>query len=172
MLGESENSMARTRKQSPNLEAADPPLRRAHAAAIAMDTTRLASAAFARAGFADPTLVLRWREIAGADVARIAQPLRISHSPSGTVLTLKADPAASVFLQHESRALCARICASLGSGAVQRLRFVPGEIASAPMRGPEKNPQDFAADDPTAKFAGHEGLKAALLALARARRRT
>lgn len=164
--------MARTRKQSPVLAATEPPLRRARAAAIAVDATRLASAAFARVGFADPTLVLRWREIAGPDVARIAQPLRISQSPSGTVLTLKADPAAAVFLQHESRALCARICACLGSGAVQRLRFVPGEIAPAPVRPPQKNPQDFAADDPAAKFAGHEGLKSALLALASARRRT
>jgi hypothetical protein len=172
MVGESENSMARPRKQSPNLAATEPPPRRARAAAIAMEATQLAGAAFARAGFADPTLVLRWREIAGPDVARIAQPLRISRSASGTVLTLKADPAAAVFLQHESRALCARICACLGSGAVQRLRFVPGEIASAPVRRLEKNPQDFTADDPIAKFAGHEGLKTALLALASARRRT
>jgi hypothetical protein len=163
--------MARTRKQSPDLAAPEAP-RRARAAAIAIDAGQLARAAFARAGFVDPMLVLRWREIAGPEVAGIAQPIRISQSPSGTVLTLKADPAAAVFLQHESRALCARICACLGSGSVQRLRFVPGEITPQAAHAPQKNPQEIPVNDPTAKFAGHEGLKSALVALASVRRRT
>lgn len=150
----------------------EPPPRRARAATIAMDVAKLGSRAFAHAGFADPTLVLRWREIAGPEVARIARPLRINQSPSGTVLTLRADPAAALFLQHESRALCARINACLGYGVVQRLRFVPGEIAPELPARPQNHPQDFAADDPARKFAGHDGLKSALVALARARRST
>jgi hypothetical protein len=176
MLGESENSMARARKQLTET-AADEPRRRSRAAVIAMDAAELGRAGFSHAGFADPTLVLRWREIAGPDVARIAQPLRIRQGPSGLVLTLRADPAAAVFLQHESRALCARISACLGTAAIERLRFVPGEVAAEsrlrPRKHPQdKHPQDSAADDPARKFAGPDGLKSALLALARVRSAT
>jgi len=172
MMGESEISMTRAPKQPTKQAETELPRRRARVAAIGIDAAVLARTAFERAGFADATLVLRWREIAGPEVARIARPLRISQSPSGSVLTLKADPAAALFLQHESRALCARIGAFLGQGAVQRLRFVPGEIPQDEARPPQKHPQDFATDDPANEFAGHDGLKGALLALARARRDT
>ncbi len=162
--------MARARKQPQDIAEAEPPRRRSWAAAIGPDAAQLGRAAFARAGFDDPTLVLRWREIAGPDVARIARPLRISQGPSGMVLTLRADPAAAVFLQHESRALCARINAYLGRAAVERLRFVPGELAAEPAPPSGNNPQDSAADDSARQFAGDDRLKHALLALARARR--
>jgi hypothetical protein len=105
--------------------------------------------------------VLRWREIAGADVARIAQPLRIRQGSSGAVLTLRADPAAAVFLQHESRALCARINTYLGRQTVERLRFVPGDVAAAPERRTQKNPQESLSDDPARKFVGDDRLKEA-----------
>ena len=142
------------------------------AAAIGPDAAELGRAAFARAGFGDPTLVLRWREIAGADLARIARPVRITQSPSGAVLTLRADPAAAVFLQHESRALCARINAYLGRTAVERLRFVPGEIRPDPAPPSRNDPQESAGGDHARQFTGDDRLKSALLALARTRHRT
>ena len=74
--------------------------------------------AFVRAGFVDPTLVLRWEEIAGSETAALAQPIKLSEGPSGGVLTLKAEPGAALFLQHESRSLCERINAYLGRPAV------------------------------------------------------
>ena len=46
--------------------------RRNWAEAVGRDAGANAHLAFARAGFRDPTLLLRWEEIAGADVARIA----------------------------------------------------------------------------------------------------
>ena len=81
-----------------------------------------------RAGFSDPTLVLRWEEIAGSETARLAQPIKLSESASGGVLTLRAEPGAALFLQHDSRALCERINAYLGRTAVSRLRFVQGRV--------------------------------------------
>jgi hypothetical protein len=87
----------------------EPPQRRARAEAVGRDASIAARAAFVRAGFLDPTLVLRWNEIAGRETARIARPLRLSEGPSGGVLTLRAEPAAALFLQHESRALCERL---------------------------------------------------------------
>ena len=84
------------------------------------------AAAFTRAGFADPTLVLRWPEIAGHDVARLAQPVKLQHGENGLVLTLRCDPGASVFLQHQTRALMERLNAYLGVGRIVRLKLVPG----------------------------------------------
>lgn len=131
-----------------------------------------AHAAFARAGFRDPTLVLRWREIVGPEVANFAQPLRLAEGPGGGVLTLKAEPAASVFLQHETRALCDRINAYLGHAAVARLRFVKGELETAARTFPRvRPPAQPPSGDPALGFAGPDRLKAALVNLARARQR-
>ncbi|HEX3432344.1 MAG TPA: DUF721 domain-containing protein [Rhizomicrobium sp.] len=161
--------MARGAKQPPPEEGS--PQRRGRAAAVAGDAQRLARTGFERAGFPEPGLVLRWQEIVGPEVARIARPLRFSQGATGGVLTLKADPAASVFLQHESRALCGRINAYLGREAVQRLRFVPGEIAAGRDRARRPGAgSEASADDPARQFSGSESLKSALLALARLRR--
>jgi len=48
------------------------PRRRGRAGEVSGDATLAARGAFARAGFSDPTLVLRWSEIAGPDTARLA----------------------------------------------------------------------------------------------------
>src|SRR5271165_2711092 len=76
--------------------------------------TSLAATAFARAGFRDPSLVLRWAEVVGPEIAQFTMPIKLSDGPAGGVLTLKAEPAASTFLQHETRRLCERINAFLG----------------------------------------------------------
>ena len=46
------------------------------------------------------------------------------------VLTLKCEPGASVFLQHETRTLIDRLNAFLGHGAISRIRIVPGALSS------------------------------------------
>jgi hypothetical protein len=145
--------------------------RRGRAAAIGNDAQGLARAGFERAGFLESGLVLRWKEIVGAEVARIARPLRFAEGPSGGVLTLRADPAAAVFLQHESRTLCGRINGFLGHNAVQRLRFVPGELAPDAKAARRRQPApEAASDDPARQFSGSESLKESLLNLARARK--
>jgi hypothetical protein len=161
--------MAKREKQPP-LENAPPP-RRNRAGAIGNDAQKLARAGFERAGFLESGLVLRWKEIVGPEVARIARPLRFAEGATGGVLTLKADPAAAVFLQHESRTLCGRINAYLGRDTVQRLRFVAGEITTETKSGrPPRSPAEPGSGDPVRQFSGSDSLKSALLALARARR--
>lgn len=161
--------MAKREKQPLPLDG--PPPRRNRAAAIGKDAHNLGRAGFERAGFPESGLVLRWREIVGPEIARIARPLRFAESATGGVLTLKADPAAAVFLQHESRTLCGRINAYLGHDAVRRLRFVAGEIETEPGRArPRHSAPEAPPNDPTARFAGVDSLKSALLNLARARR--
>jgi hypothetical protein len=149
-----------------------PPSRRNWPDAVGRDANTLGRSSFAKAGFRDPTLVLRWSEIAGLEVARIAQPIRLSEGPSGGVLTLRAEPGAALFLQHESRALCERINAFLGSAAVSKLRFVQGPLARKPVRKPgHPKSGQLAAEDPAHRCAAPESLKTALLRLARARQR-
>lgn len=152
-------------------EAAEPSSRRNRAEPVARNAAALGQNVFARAGFRDPALVLHWAEIAGPEVARIAHPLRLSGSASGGVLTLKSEPGASLFLQHESRALCERINTYLGRNAVARLRFVQGALTrrEAPPR-PSRHPMAEApADDPARRFQGPDPVRAALIKLARRR---
>lgn len=144
--------------------------RRGRAGPVARDAGPAAKAALARAGFSDPALLLHWPEIAGAHVAQVAAPLRLRESTQGGVLTLKTEPAAALFLEHESRALCERINAFLGRPAVQRLRFVQTPIARRTRPVPPRpKPHAIRDDDPALAFRGPDELRKALLGLARVR---
>jgi len=148
-----------------------PPPRRGRADVVGPDIQFAAQTALSRAGFSDPTLVLRWEEIAGPETARLAQPIKLGESASGGTLTLRAEPGAALFLQHESRALCERINAYLGRAAVSRLRFVQSPLTQRirePLPRFTKGPVPEA--DPARKYDGPEGLRDALLRLAQARR--
>ena len=108
------------------------------------------AAAFARAGFSDPTLVLRWAEIAGADTARIARPIKFTEGPSGGVLTLMAEPGAALFLQHEfAIPVRAHQCLSRPA-AVARLKFVQGALTLRPSAEAAK-PSEPPSCDPARK---------------------
>jgi hypothetical protein len=157
-------SMARNREQ----DTQRPAERRNRIAAVGDDARLLAERAFARAGFSDHTLVLHWPEIVGPEVARLSRPLKLSESASGCVLTLKAEPAASVFLQHETRSLCARINDFLGRPAVHRLRFVYGSLQADRTEPVQlRSPSVTAPSRDAARlFEGPQGLKDALVALA------
>ena len=124
-----------------------PTARRGRAGAAGGDALRHAAAAFARAGFADPNLVLNWSEIAGAEVARIARPVKLLEGQTGAVLTIKCDPGAILFLQHETRGLIERLNAYLGAGRIGRLKLVPGAMpaSSEPTRKGSRIPE-FSSD--------------------------
>jgi len=144
------------------------PVRRNRAASIARDTSGAGGGAFTRMGFTDPALVLRWREIAGPEVARLCQPLRFSEGAGGGTLTLKALPGAALFLSHETRPLTARINQYLGRHAVARLKFVQGAFLARRPAPPLRRPAAVVAtNDPAAVYAGPDTLKQALLHLAR-----
>ena len=149
-----------------------PPPRRNWPDAVGRDTGGLSKDIFVRAGFRNPTLVLRWTEIAGPEIARFAQPIRLSEGPSGGVLTLKAEPGAALFLQHESRSLCERINTFLGFSAVSKLRFIQGSLTQRPARKVKPRPVlELSPIDPAIRCQAPESLRAALLRLAQARRR-
>jgi hypothetical protein len=151
-------------KQSPE------PARRGRAGVIAADAGLASAAVFIKAGFADPSLVLRWTEIVGPEVARLAQPLRFSQGHLGGTLTLRAAPGAALFLAHEKRSLAERINTYLGRAAVAQIKFVQGSLAGRPLvKKPDKKPGFLSPADPAKAYRGPEGLKTALEALARRR---
>ena len=158
--------MARTPKDIQDT----PPPRHNRPTAIGMDAKSAGAFAFVRAGFSDPALVLRWNEIAGPDVARLAQPMKFSEGPSGGTLTLRTTPGAALFLSHEKRALCARINAYLGREAVVQLKFSQGApLPRPPAPKPQKAAGPLPPGDPSRRYQGPEGLAKALQALARRR---
>ncbi len=87
------------------------------------------------------------------------------------MLTLRAEPGAAIFLQHESRTLCERINTFLGRPAVARLKFVPGPVAVRPRPQIRALPKTAVPPaDPAQKYVGPEGLRDALMKLAQIRR--
>lgn len=162
--------MARTPKPAQPEPQDTPPQRHGRPTPVGDDASFAGAAAFARAGFRDPSLVLRWSEIAGPEVARLAQPLKFTDSPSGGILTLRTAPGAALFLGHEKRSLCERINAYLGRPAVQQLKFSQGALpAPKPRPQPLKPPGPLPPADPSRRYQGPEGLAKALQALARRR---
>ena len=119
--------MRRTNKRSEQ-PANSSTARRGRAGPAGQDVLNHATAALQRAGFPDATLVLRWREIVGDDIARIAEPLRLSEGPEGAVLTLRCEAGAAVFLQHQTRELLERLATYLGPSRIARVRLVQGEL--------------------------------------------
>jgi len=147
-------------------------MRRNWVSAIAGDAAAVGQSAFLRAGFSDPSLVTHWDAIAGPEVARLARPLRLSQGTHGGVLTLLSEPGASIFLQHDTRALCDRINTFLGGVAVVRLKFVQGALPQSRAPAPRRPaaPGSLPPADPAARYEGPDGLREALHRLARARR--
>jgi hypothetical protein len=140
--------------------------RRGRATPVGGDASEAAHAAFARAGFTDPTLALRWSEIAGSEISRIARPLRFEEKNG--ILTLLAEPGAALFLAHDSRQLTERINAYLGRPAVTKVKFVQGAVTQPAL--PPKPARPGTApngDDPVYKYRGPDALKTALKSLAR-----
>jgi len=159
--------MARThlpKQPAPPGESATP--RRGRAFALATEAKDIARAAFERAGFADPSLVLHWKEIAGPEIARIARPLRFQQKTG--VLTLLAEPGSALFLGHDARQLMGRINAYLGPNAVTKLTFVQGALTPLPEPPKPIRPRTAPrTEDPVHAYRGPDTLKAALKCLAR-----
>jgi hypothetical protein len=109
----------------------------------------LTAGALARAGFTDANLVLRWAEIVGDDIARVARPVKLQNDREGVVLTLKCEPGATVLLQHETRELIQHLNAYLGANRIARLKLVAGEVkggldlAKHPRAGRTTAPEEF-----------------------------
>ncbi|MCH8858086.1 MAG: DUF721 domain-containing protein [Proteobacteria bacterium] len=152
-------SQSAKRKKS---QGASPGERRAWPGAAGTDVLNHTASALARAGFTDPALVLRWSEIAGEAVARAARPTKLQEAADGAVLTLRCEPGAAVFLQHETRSLVDRLNAYLGTGRIARIRLKTGTIQT-PEDIPNHPARALPAQDaPKEGHRGELGLAATL----------
>lgn len=160
--------MPRTpRRKTDTSDTENAPDRRGYPGVLAPDAGIAGIAAFTRAGFSDPGLVLNWTDIAGPDTAKLCIPLKLKDD----VLTLKAEPAAAVFLQYETRQLTDRINTYLGRQIVRRLKFVQAPLMHReppPPKRPEI-PENVRPDDPVQAYQGPQTVRETLMALARAR---
>lgn len=104
---------------------------------LGVETAAAAGRAYAARGFSDARLIRNWTEIAGAEIARLALPERLSlpkGQTTGGTLTLRAVPGAALLLQHQTVELIARINGAFGQPLVAQLKFVQGErrVEAAP----------------------------------------
>jgi len=86
------------------------------------------SDAYAKQGFAARELVTRWAEIAGADVARHSEPLKIQwprpvegQPQEPATLVLRVEGPAALEIQHKSDVILERVNRFFGWSAVGRL---------------------------------------------------
>jgi hypothetical protein len=133
--------------------------------ALALEGQPASRDAFAARGFANPAIVLRWREFAGPVLGRLTAPIGLT--PQG-LLTVSADPSVAVFLQHQTPQLVQRVNLALGAAQVTKVKVVSGKF-SRPPKAPLKPPlspsqRNWAAQ--TAEKVQDPDLRAALLNLA------
>lgn len=129
-------------------------------------------------GFALSRLLTHWAEIAGEDLARIAQPVRVGYGKEGfgATLTLLVQGAAAPLVQLQIPRLQDRVNACYGYNAISRIRltqtsatgFAEGQspFATAP-KAPAAPPDPAIVQSARAlsRDIGDESLRAALEAL-------
>jgi hypothetical protein len=89
---------------------------------------RCLSQTLARQGFASTELVTRWAEIAGADIAALAEPLKISwprgpHADAGepATLMLRVEGPAAIEIQHLTGVILERVNRFFGWRAIGKV---------------------------------------------------
>lgn len=138
----------------------------------------------AKRGLAMMRLLGHWDEVAGAELAALTRPLKVTHGREGMggTLHLLVAPAAAPVVQMRLPELLARVNGCCGHGAVARIRptqtapegfaegtspFAPGPARAAPAPSPP-DPAAEAALAAAAAGVADPRLRAALEGLGRA----
>ena len=142
--------------------------------------SKVFSDAYAKQGFAARELVTRWAEIAGADIARHAEPLKMQwprpvegQPQEPATLVLRVEGPAALEIQHKSDVLLERVNRFFGWHAVGRLalRQAPLSRRERPRRPPPPDPKDVEEVAKTLSAVEDEALKDALARLGAAIKR-
>lgn len=138
------------------------------------------SEAYAKQGFAARELVTRWSEIAGPDIARYAEPVKIQwprpvegQPQEPATLVLRVEGPAALEIQHRSDVLLERVNRFFGWHAVGRLalRQAPLSRRERPPRPKPPDPKAVAEVARTLSAIEDEALKDALARLGAAIKR-
>jgi hypothetical protein len=105
-------------------------------------TAEFMADAFKKQGFARTELVTRWKEIAGAEIAACAEPLKLQwprakegEEPEPATLVLRVEGPAALEIQHQSGVIIERVNRFFGWPAVGRIA-----LRQAPLSRPKVRP--------------------------------
>lgn len=134
-----------------------------------------------RRGFSDSRMLENWAAIVGPQLATMSQPVRMSRRKStrdggetpGGVLTVKAEGAIALEIQHLAPQIIDRLNSYYGHAAIARLNIIQGPVTITPS---PLNPPPIKEEDVSALAEGFEEietprLKRALASLALLMRR-
>jgi hypothetical protein len=138
------------------------------------------SDAYAKQGFAARELVTRWAEIAGADIARHSEPLKMQwprpvegQPQEPATLILRVEGPAALEIQHKSDVILERVNRFFGWSAVGRLalRQAPLSRQDRPGRPRAPDAKEVETVAKTLSAVEDEELRAALARLGAAIKR-
>ena len=138
------------------------------------------SDAYAKQGFAARELVTRWAEIAGADVARHSEPLKMQwprpvegQPQEPATLVLRVEGPAALEIQHKSDVILERVNRFFGWHAVGRLalRQAPLSRPDRPVGRPPPDAEAVEAEAKSLSAVEDDDLRAALARLGAAIKR-
>jgi hypothetical protein len=151
-----------------------------HAKPLSVLLSDVFSDAYAKQGFAARELVTRWAEIAGADVARHAEPLKIQwprpvegQPQEPATLVLRVEGPAALEIQHKSDVILERVNRFFGWHAVGRLALRQAPLSRRERPAPARTPDAKAVAEvaKTLSAVEDEALKDALARLGAAIKR-
>lgn len=133
----------------------DKTARRGHALALSRLVPEIARRAFRERGFAHITMIARWPEIVGDDLAGLVLPQRLRFRRGARhegTLELRVAPARATEVQHRAPQIIERVNAYFGYRAVAGLQLVQGPLPEVPRPGrpPESAPAPGVAGSPLA----------------------
>ena len=134
-----------------------------------------------RRGFSDSRMLENWSAIVGPQLAAMSQPVRLSRCKSGRdgedtaggVLTVKAEGAIALEIQHLSPQIIDRLNSYYGHAAISRLNIIQGPvtITPSPLNPPPIKEEDISALADDFEEIETPRLKLALASLALLMRR-
>jgi hypothetical protein len=105
-------------------------------------TAEFMADAFKKQGFASTELVTRWKDIAGAEIAAFAEPVKLQwprtpegEHPEPATLVLRAEGPAALEIQHQTNVILERVNRFFGWQAVGRIA-----LRQAPLSKPKPRP--------------------------------
>jgi hypothetical protein len=136
--------------------------------------------AYAKQGFAARELVIRWAEIAGAEIAAYAEPLKMQwprpvdgQPQEPATLVLRVEGPMALEIQHSSDVILQRVNRFFGWHAVGRLALRQGPLSRRPKpkRPPPPDPKEVALVAETLSAVEDDALRDALARLGAAIKR-
>lgn len=142
-----------------------------HARSVSDLVPRVGRQSFRRFGFVEASVVARWPDIVGPELARMTSPDSIRFPQgkrNGGTLTLSVASARAPLVQHAEPNILEKVNRYFGYGAVSRVAIRQGaaepvQEQRAPAREPSSYPRP---EQPELKAIADDGLRTSLEALA------